>query len=51
MARPLRMEFPGAIDHVTSRGNARLPICEDDAERRGFLDLVGGMVERFHWLW
>ena len=26
MARPLRIEFPGAVYHVTSRGNARLPI-------------------------
>ena len=24
MARPLRIEFPGALYHVTSRGNARL---------------------------
>ena len=31
MARPLRIEFPGAIYHVTRRGNARLPIYEDDA--------------------
>jgi len=26
MARPLRIEYPGAIYHVTSRGSARLPI-------------------------
>jgi len=50
MARPLRIEFPGAIYHVTRRGNARLPIYEDDADRRDFLDLLGGVVERFHWL-
>ncbi|HBF42756.1 MAG TPA: transposase, partial [Desulfobacteraceae bacterium] len=23
MARPLRLEFPGALYHITSRGNAR----------------------------
>ena len=23
MARPLRIEFPGAVYHVTARGNAR----------------------------
>ena len=51
MAWPVRMEFPGAIYHVTSRGHARLPICEGDAKRRGFLDRVGGVVERCHWLW
>ena len=26
MARPLRLEFPGALYHVTSRGNARQAI-------------------------
>ncbi len=25
MARPLRIEFPGALYHVISRGNERLP--------------------------
>ena len=30
MARPLRIEFSGAIYHVTSRGNAREDICLDD---------------------
>jgi len=30
MARPLRIEFPGAIYHITSRGNARLPVFKDD---------------------
>ena len=30
MARPLRLEFPGAIYHVTARGNARQAIVLDD---------------------
>lgn len=50
MARPLRIEFPGAIYHVTSRGNARLPIFEDDEDRESFLALLGAVVERFNWL-
>ena len=33
MARPLRIEFPGAVYHVTSRGNARADIVEDDSDR------------------
>ena len=33
MARPFRIEFPGAIYHVTSRGNARQAIYKDDADR------------------
>ncbi len=47
MARPLRIEFPGAIYHVTVRGNARQAIYLDDADRAGFLDILAGAVERF----
>jgi len=50
MARPLRLEFPGAIYHVTSRGNARLPVYQHDGDRREFLALLGAVVDRFHWL-
>ena len=44
MARPLRIEYPG-----TARGNARMPIFEDDADRAGFLDLVEAATTRFNW--
>jgi REP element-mobilizing transposase RayT len=50
MARPLRIEFPGAIYHVTSRGNARQAIFIDDEDRGGFLDVLSMVVERFKWL-
>jgi len=50
MARPLRIEFPGAVYHVTSRGNARQAIFEDDADRRIFLDVLSIVTDRFHWL-
>ena len=50
MARPLRLEFPGALYHLTSRGNARLPIYEDDQDREGFLATLGAAIERFNWL-
>jgi len=33
MSRPLRLEFPGAIFHITSRGNERRPIFGDDEDR------------------
>ena len=32
MARPLRIEFPGAIYHVMSRGNARQTVFRDDSD-------------------
>ncbi len=50
MARPLRLEFPGALYHLTARGNARQTIFEDDADRRRFLRLLGREVEQQGWL-
>jgi REP element-mobilizing transposase RayT len=50
MARPLRIEFPGAVYHVTSIGNARQDIFIDDEDRGSFLDLLSIVVERFNWL-
>jgi hypothetical protein len=37
MARPHRIEFLGAIYHVTSRDNARRKVFQDDANREAFL--------------
>ncbi len=50
MARPLRIEFPGAFYHVTSRGDRQEPIYEDNEDRRAFLEILGDVVERFGWL-
>jgi REP element-mobilizing transposase RayT len=50
MARPLRIEFPGALYHVTSRGDRREPIYEDDADREQFLATLAEVIERYNWL-
>lgn len=50
MARPLRIEYPGAMYHVTSRGNARAAIFENDADRFLFLSILSRTVKRFNWL-
>ena len=50
MTRQLRIEFPGALFHVTSRGNAKQDIFRDDEDRQVFLDLLGRCVERFDWM-
>ena len=50
MARPLRIEFPGAVYHVTSRGNARQNIFFDDVDRQVFLKVLGNVVEKYNWL-
>lgn len=50
MARPLRIEFAGALYHVTSRGNAREPIFLDDGDRHAFLERLAEVVDRHRWL-
>jgi putative transposase len=47
MARPLRIEFPGAVYHVTSRGDRRESIFDDDEDRHAFLNVVAQATERF----
>lgn len=49
MARPLRIEFPGAIYHAMSRGNARQVIFRDDDDRRQLLDDLEDSVVRCGW--
>jgi hypothetical protein len=34
MARKLRVEYPGALDHVLNRGDRREPIFKDDRDRK-----------------
>jgi len=49
MARPLRIEFAGALYHVTARGNERRDIFFADDDRRQFLDTLGEVCTRFNW--
>lgn len=50
MARPLRIEFAGALYHVTARGDRQEDIYLDDEDRRDFLDILGSVHQRFNWL-
>jgi len=47
MARPLRVEFPGALYHVTARGNERKPIYRDTRDRARFLERLASAVQRY----
>ncbi len=47
MARAIRVEFEGAVYHVTARGNERKPIYRDDRDRERFLETLEETVERF----
>ena len=48
MARPLRIEYPGAYYHVSTRGNERKAIFRDDRDRERLLELLARAVKDFH---
>lgn len=50
MARPLRIEYPGAVYHITSRGNEKKAIFKDEADREAFLNTLAQINKRYHWL-
>ena len=47
MARPLRIEYPGAFYHVTSRGNEQKDIFKSDFDREKFLSYLVSASERY----
>ncbi len=47
MARPLRIEFPDAIYHISARGNERKDIFWDDRDRERFLGYLETSVLRY----
>jgi putative transposase len=40
MGRPLRIEYSGALYHITSRGNERKAIFRDVEDRERFLEIL-----------
>jgi len=50
MARPMRIEYPGAVYHITSRGNARERIYLEDEDYTGFLDCLCSVAKKFNWI-
>jgi REP element-mobilizing transposase RayT len=50
MSRPLRLEFPEALYHLTSREDRREDIYEDDEDRLAFLDVFSSVIEQFNWV-
>ena len=50
MARPLRIEYPGAVYHVTSRGNEKKPVFKDDTDRENFLNSLQHVNKRYNWI-
>lgn len=49
MSRPIRIEFPDALYHVTARGDRREDIFEDDQDRLTFLKTLEQVINQFNW--
>ncbi len=47
MARPLRVEYPGAFYHVINRGNAGAAVFKSIRDREKFLEYLGKAAKRF----
>ncbi len=50
MARPLRIEYAGALYHVTSRGDGQDDIYLNDEDRKEYLDVLRDVCERYNWI-
>ncbi len=50
MARPLHIEYPGAVYHITNRGNDKKAVFKDDQDRETFLKILAFVNKRYHWL-
>ena len=50
MTRPLRLEFAGALYHVTSRGDRRGAIYRDDTDRPAWQEVLALVCERYHFV-
>lgn len=49
VARPLRLEFPGALYHITSRGDRREAIYETNSDRESFLEILADVCDVHNW--
>ena len=50
MSRPLRIEFEGALYHVSSRGDGEKEIYRNDLDRQNFMSVLFKVCKRFNWL-
>ena len=50
MSRPLRIEYPGAMYHITSRGNRRENIYFLPKDKTEFVSFLGIVCKRYSWV-
>lgn len=49
MPRKLRIEYPGALYHVMSRGDRREDIFLDDVDRQDFIKILAEACQKTGW--
>jgi len=50
MSRPMWIEYPGAVYHLTARGNAKGNIFYEDGDKKYFLTTLADVVKRYNWI-
>ncbi len=50
MSRPLRIEYAGAVYHVTSRGNEKKSVFRTDRDRENFLNTLQHVTKKYNWI-
>ncbi|MBI4256693.1 transposase [Candidatus Uhrbacteria bacterium] len=50
MSRPLRITYPGALHHITARGNRKSEIFLDDRDREIFLEKLSTVIMNHNWI-
>jgi REP element-mobilizing transposase RayT len=50
MARPLRIEYPDAVYHITARGNEKKTVFRKARDRELFLDTLNHVNDRYNWI-
>lgn len=50
MARSLRIEYAGAVYHITSRGNEKKAVFKGDQDRINFLNTLHRVNKRYNWI-
>lgn len=50
MSRPLRIEYSGAVYHITVRGNKKQSIFVDNSDRELFLQILKDVIKSYHWI-
>ena len=47
MARPLRIQYPGAVYHITCSGNEKREIFKDGKDKTAFLDILERSLQTY----